>query len=120
MDRFNSELSNRPIVARSEERHSMNTQEELQSLQELHQAGGMSDADFEARKAELLNPQPAQFAQPTYAVMDQQTRQWAMVLHLSQFAGYAVPLAGLIAPIVIWQVKKNELPGIDAHGKIIM
>jgi uncharacterized Tic20 family protein len=26
-------------------------------------------------------------------------------------------LGGLIVPIVIWQLKKNELPGIDAHGK---
>jgi uncharacterized Tic20 family protein len=28
-----------------------------------------------------------------------------------------IPYAGLVAPIVIWQVKKNELPGIDQHGK---
>lgn len=50
-------------------------------------------------------------------VMDPETRQWGMILRLSVFAGYIVPLAGLIAPIVIWQIKKNELPGIDAHGK---
>ena len=43
-----------------------------------------------------------------------------MILHLSQFAGYVIPLAGLIAPIVIWQVKKTELPGIDAHGKVVL
>lgn len=49
--------------------------------------------------------------------MDPETRQWGMILRLSVFAGYIVPLAGLIAPIVIWQIKKNELPGIDAHGK---
>jgi uncharacterized Tic20 family protein len=39
------------------------------------------------------------------------------VLHLSFFAGYAVPVFGLVAPIIIWQVKKDELPGIDCHGK---
>ena len=45
---------------------------------------------------------------------------WAMILHLSVFAGYLVPIAGLVAPIVIWQVKKAVLPGIDIHGKIVV
>lgn len=26
---------------------------------------------------------------------------------------------GLYLPIVLWQVKKDELPGIDAHGKVV-
>lgn len=51
--------------------------------------------------------------------MDQNTKTWAMILHLSCLAGYAVPLAGLIAPIVIWQVKKEEMPELDAHGKTV-
>jgi hypothetical protein len=52
--------------------------------------------------------------------VEQQTRQWAMLLHLSQLAGYViVPLAGLIVPILIWQMKKADLPGIDEHGKIV-
>ncbi|MHC5012512.1 MAG: DUF4870 domain-containing protein [Planctomycetota bacterium] len=49
--------------------------------------------------------------------LEAQTRQWAMWLHLSLLAGYVVPLAGLVAPIVIWQVKKTDLPGLDVHGK---
>jgi hypothetical protein len=52
--------------------------------------------------------------------MEQQTRQMALWLHLSQFAGYLVPLAGMIVPILIWQLKKAELPGIDAHGKNVV
>ena len=43
-----------------------------------------------------------------------------MALHLSQFAGYVVPFAGFIAPIVIWQVKKSEMPEIDLHGRIVL
>lgn len=49
--------------------------------------------------------------------MDQDTKTWAMILHFSLLAGWVVPLAGLIAPIIIWQIKKEELPGIDEHGK---
>jgi len=51
--------------------------------------------------------------------VDPETRQWAMLLHLSQLAGYVIPFAGLIAPIIIWQMKKEQLPGIDVHGKIV-
>ena len=46
-----------------------------------------------------------------------QARTWAMALHFSQFAVFAVPIAGIIAPIVIWQIKKDEYPEIDEHGK---
>ncbi|MEM9828379.1 MAG: DUF4870 domain-containing protein [Planctomycetota bacterium] len=56
---------------------------------------------------------------PMTAGQDSQTQQWALILHLSQFAGYAIPLLGLIAPIVIWQIKKNELPSLDAHGRVV-
>jgi uncharacterized Tic20 family protein len=54
------------------------------------------------------------------SALELQTRQWAMFLHLSQLANYVMPFGGLIAPIIIWQIKKTELPGIDAHGKIVM
>lgn len=50
---------------------------------------------------------------------DQETRQWATFLHLSSLAGVLVPGAGFVLPIVLWQLKKNELPGIDAHGKVV-
>ena len=52
--------------------------------------------------------------------MDQNTKTWAMILHLSLFAGYVIPLAGLIAPIVIWQIKKEAMPELDAHGKTVV
>ena len=43
-----------------------------------------------------------------------------MLLHFSVFAGYAVPIAGLIVPIVLWQLKKDEMPSVDAHGKMVL
>jgi uncharacterized protein len=49
-----------------------------------------------------------------------QTRQWALFLHLSLLAGFVVPLAGLVTPIIIWQLKKNDLPGLDIHGKNVV
>lgn len=35
-------------------------------------------------------------------------RTLAMLSHLSTFAGYVIPFGNIIAPLVIWQVKKDE------------
>jgi uncharacterized Tic20 family protein len=105
----------------------MNLTEELQKLQQLHQSGAINDEEFSRAKARLINePPPASGGpqvppiQTSGTDLEQQTRQWAMFLHLSQLAGFLIPLAGLVVPIVIWQIKKSELPGIDAHGKIVV
>jgi uncharacterized protein len=47
-------------------------------------------------------------------------RQWAMFLHFSLLAGFIIPILGLIVPIIIWQLKKTDLPEIDAHGKVVV
>jgi len=44
-------------------------------------------------------------------------RQWGLIIHLSVLAGYIVPLAGFVTPVVLWQLKKHDHPMIDAHGK---
>ena len=48
------------------------------------------------------------------------SRNWAMLLHLSVLLAGPVPVLGLIAPIVIWQIKKEEFPELDAHGKEVL
>ena len=48
---------------------------------------------------------------------DISARQWGLIIHLSILAGYLLPLAGFIAPVLIWQLKKHDHPMIDAHGK---
>lgn len=50
---------------------------------------------------------------------EQQVRLWGMILHLSQLTNFLLPVAGIIIPIVIWQIKKADLPELDVHGKIV-
>ncbi len=50
---------------------------------------------------------------------DKETRTWAMILHLSMLSGLVVPLAGLIVPIVIYMLKKDDMPGIKPHGYVV-
>ena len=51
---------------------------------------------------------------------EKQEREWAMFLHLSLLLGTVAPIIGLVAPIVIWQIKKDEMPLMDVHGKNVM
>jgi uncharacterized protein len=95
----------------------MNVAEELEKLQKLHESGGISDEEFAKAKAKLLTS-PTSGLDSLFGGsgnVEQQTRQWAMLLHLSQLLNFA--FVGLILPIVIWQVQKAKLPEIDQHGK---
>ena len=58
--------------------------------------------------------------QPGMALQTQEERQMGMFLHLSQLINVVIPLGGIIVPIVIWQVKKEEMPALDAHGKMVV
>ena len=51
---------------------------------------------------------------------DSATNQWAMFIHFSVLAGWIVPLAGLVVPVLLWQMKKDELPGIVPHAHVVM
>lgn len=46
-------------------------------------------------------------------------RIWAAILHASQLANFIIPLSGVVIPIVIWQAKKDQIEGLDAHGKAV-
>lgn len=59
---------------------------------------------------------------PSPPSMDEHARQanqWAMFVHFSIVAGFVIPVAGLLLPIVLWQLKKDEFPAVDAHGKTV-
>jgi len=44
-------------------------------------------------------------------------RTWAILVHLSAFAGLLLPLLGnILAPLVIWLLKRED-PLVDLHGK---
>jgi len=52
-------------------------------------------------------------------VTDQQASRWAMFIHLSVFLNFIVPIpfTNLLAPLILWQLKKGEHPLIDDQGK---
>ena len=55
---------------------------------------------------QILLPQPSKEA-----------RQWAMFCHLSALLGIWIPFGTLIGPLVLWQLKRDSDPFVDAQGK---
>jgi uncharacterized Tic20 family protein len=48
---------------------------------------------------------------------NKQERTWAMFCHLGAFAGYIFPFGHIIAPFIIWLMKKNEFPLVEDQGR---
>ena len=40
-----------------------------------------------------------------------------MLCHLSALAGFVIPFGHILGPLIVWQIKKNEFPSVDIHGK---
>lgn len=51
---------------------------------------------------------------------EHEARQWALWCHLSALAGFIFPFGNIVGPLVIWQSKKDTVPGLDEHGKEVM
>ena len=48
---------------------------------------------------------------------EDEERKWAMFAHIGTFSSMFVPLGNIIAPIVIWQMKKNESSFVVEQAK---
>ncbi|MBU3665503.1 MAG: DUF4870 domain-containing protein [Chthoniobacterales bacterium] len=62
---------------------------------------------------------PASSTPPPVPTREDQS--WAIALHLSGFAGFLVPSLGqILAPLVIWLIKRPESPYLDRIGKEVL
>ena len=45
-------------------------------------------------------------------------RTWGIFCHLGALSMYlGVPLGNILVPLIIWLIKKDDLPLVDEHGK---
>lgn len=47
-------------------------------------------------------------------------KQWATGMHASGFAGFVIPFGNLLAPFVIWMIKRPESAYLDEVGKEVI
>ena len=50
-------------------------------------------------------------------ILTESERNWAMICHLSAFAGFFFPFGGIIGPLVFWLSKKDESSWINVNGR---
>ena len=48
---------------------------------------------------------------------ESQARTWNMFCHLSALAGFVIPFGNILGPLLVWQIKKHEIPSVELHGK---
>jgi len=64
-----------------------------------------------------VTPPPPTPAVPTPGSPESQARTWNMLCHLSALAGFIIPFGNILGPLLVWQIKKNEIPSTNVHGK---
>ena len=47
-------------------------------------------------------------------------RTWAMLCHFSAFSGLIFPFGNFLAPLIIWLIKKEEMPFVNDQGKEVL
>ncbi len=87
--------------------------DELEKLNDLRQRGVISEEEFQQEKEKILNHNPAKILPSTDA------NQYSLFIHLSQFLGIFTGI-GIIVPVILWLIKKDESPVIDNNGKIVI
>lgn len=58
-----------------------------------------------------------QAADPVTVAPGKDERTWGMFCHLSSLAGLVVPFGSIIGPLIVWLVKKDEMPFVADQGK---
>jgi uncharacterized protein len=100
----------------------MSIADEIEKLNNLKQKGAITEEEYQNAKASLLKQKESIGEKLNFIVKDVSSdeKMWSMFMHFSQLCGFLIPLLGLVVPIVMWQVKKDQSDIIDRHGKNIL
>ena len=50
-------------------------------------------------------------------ILTETERNWAMLCHLSAFAGFFFPFGGIIGPLICWLSKRDESSWVYTNGR---
>lgn len=97
--------------------------DELKKLDELRNAGALTQEEFDREKAKLLGGtaeggSASGGEDGLYWGMNE--RSYALSLHLSQFLSFGVPLFGAAMPIVMWLMYKDKNAFIAENGRNVV
>jgi uncharacterized protein len=100
----------------------MSIADEIEKLNNLKQSGAITEEEFQKAKTSLLKQNESISEKLNYIIgnISSDENIWSMFMHFSLLCGFFIPIIGLVVPIVMWQIKKDESEIIDKHGRIIV
>lgn len=96
--------------------------QDLKILDELREKGSITEEEYQREKEKILNEtststSSSSTAKPLFGLEE---NTYLMLMHLSQLLGLIIPLAGFVAPVVMWITNKEINANVDLHGKNIL
>lgn len=82
----------------------------------------VKDSDTGAEKEESrpeleLGPEEGPEKEPALEPATDQERTMGMLCHLLALTGFVIPFGNVLGPLIIWLVKREEMPFVDDQGK---
>lgn len=94
--------------------------EDLKILDELKEKGSITEEEYQREKAKILNEGRASAHGDRRPLFGLTENTYLMLMHLSQFAGFLLPVAGFVVPILLWTMNREPSTMVDMHGKNIV
>ncbi len=60
------------------------------------------------------------YRQATENLPNKEERTWAMLCHFSVFSMFVFPFGNILAPLIIWLIKKEEMPFVENQSKEVL
>lgn len=108
----------------------MSKLEQLEKLHQLRKEGAITEEEFQKLKAEAMGETDwVQKATDATTEINQKVSQmtsevkfedWAMFIHLSLLINFVAPLLGILLPVILWQMKKDQSEFIDEQGQVVV
>lgn len=64
-----------------------------------------------------MTDQPTDPIPESGAAVSQDEKTWGMLAHLSALGGFIIPFGSVLGPLIVWLLKKDEMPFVDQQGK---
>ena len=100
--------------------------DEIERLIQLRNSGALSEEEFQQAKLHVLSGQPQPVysqpannpAAPSGLICGLDPRLWCTLMHASQLLTWTG--VGIVAPLVMWIVGKDESKEANRHGLVIL
>ena len=91
----------------------------LEKLAKLIEIGAITEEEYEKGKQEAMGESllSTNLKDKKFGLTD---KNYIVLMHLSQYAGLVIPMLGVIIPIILWVVNKDDDELVDIHGRNIL